>query len=143
MYNRDSQTHTPQCMWAETKEFIFLTVQVMSPQELEVELKETSLDVKCVSEGTKFHCHLDFPHPINVEVRQICSPLVHLSIYICAIHVFLYIYVYLLCVSSVSIDIYRHMCFLWRRYPSISTCALISRSSIPYFALFSVFFIAS
>lgn len=61
-------------MWAETKEFIFLTVQVMSPQELEVELKETSLDVKCVSEGTKFHCHLDFPHPINVEVRQIvCS----------------------------------------------------------------------
>ncbi|KEP60906.1 UNVERIFIED_CONTAM: hypothetical protein HHA_321520 [Hammondia hammondi] len=63
----DAQVHNPQCAWAETKEFIFLTVQVQSPEDLQVNLQESSLDFKCTSDKKAFAFHLDFPHPIIVE----------------------------------------------------------------------------
>ncbi|KAL8442550.1 hypothetical protein Emag_006379 [Eimeria magna] len=58
---------TPECLWAERKDFIFLTVQVPSPEDLQVDLKETSLDVSCSKGAKHYACHLDFPEPINVE----------------------------------------------------------------------------
>lgn len=58
---------TPECLWAERKEFIFLTVQVTSPEDLKVDLKEQSLDFSCCKGNKTYSCHLDFPEPINVE----------------------------------------------------------------------------
>lgn len=61
---------TPECLWAERKDFIFLTVQVTSPENLKVDLKEQSLDFYCTKGDKAYSCHLDFPEPINVEVSR-------------------------------------------------------------------------
>ncbi|CDJ69888.1 p23 co-chaperone, putative [Eimeria necatrix] len=61
------ETCTPECLWAERKPFVFLTVGVSSPENLKVNLQEKSLDFCCSKGDKQYHCHLDFPEPINVE----------------------------------------------------------------------------
>ncbi|OEH75208.1 p23 family protein [Cyclospora cayetanensis] len=58
---------TPECLWAERKDFVFLTVQVTSPENLKVDLEEQSLDFYCTKGEKAYSCHLDFPESINVE----------------------------------------------------------------------------
>lgn len=57
----------PSILWAETKKFVFITIELQDVNDLKVNLGEKSLDFEGEADGRKYEFKLDFPQEINKE----------------------------------------------------------------------------
>ncbi|KAF8819969.1 hypothetical protein IE077_003754 [Cardiosporidium cionae] len=60
-------TLQPKILWAQTKEAIFLTVEIQDTEDIKIDLEEENLNVSAVKGNQKYAFQLQFLHPINVD----------------------------------------------------------------------------